>query len=418
MGKFIFYLDKRGMKNKPLNHKYTLSVRANIKDDTIYLPLTTDKQRKEFIKLTEEQYNRVFVKKSLDTQSIDFREKCSTYITRCERVFSSLGDKYTRTAFVHLYKSEGEIVQEQPYTSLKLTDVMEHYLMNTTKGSVKYRGHIRTSVNVFNTYQPDLSITNITPEFIEKLKEWKGDKISPATFQSYNRDIRKLINYTKDTLKILPKEYKYPYGGGGYTIGSYFPPKVVMSKEDIMKVVEMKEFDSPEQKYARDIWLFLYRCNGINFIDLLNMRWDNIVGDYIIFTRWKTRNTRKNNIKPIKSPITNGIKELLQSVGDKSSPYILGELKEGSKETTIINKCEKLKSRYNKQLMVIKDKMNLSVDLLTETARDCYATTLYRNGESKENIGEMLGHSNSVITEHYLSGIDIEKTNDINRHIL
>ncbi len=418
MGKFIFYLDKRGMKNKPLNHKYTLSVRANIKDDTIYLPLTTDKQRKEFIKLTEEQYNRVFVKKSLDTQSIDFRERCSTYITRCERVLSSLGDKYTRTAFVHLYKSEGEIVQEQPYTSLKLTDVMEHYLQNTTKGSVKYRGHIRTSVNVFNTYQPDLSITNITPEFIEKLKEWKGDKISPATFQSYNRDIRKLINYTKDTLQILPKEYKYPYGGGGYTIGSYFPPKVVMSKEDIMKVVEMKEFDSPEQKYARDIWLFLYRCNGINFIDLLNMKWDNIVGDYFIFTRWKTRNTRKNNIKPIKSPITNGIKELLQSVGDKSSPYILGELKEGSTETTIINKCEKLKSRYNKQLKMIKDKMNLSVDLLTETARDCYATTLYRNGESKENIGEMLGHSNSVITEHYLSGIDIEKTNDINRHIL
>ena len=157
MGKFIFYLDKRGMKNKPLNHKYTLSVRANIKDDTIYLPLTTDKQRKEFIKLTEEQYNRVFVKKSLDTQSIDFREKCSTYITRCERVLSSLGDDYTRTAFVQLYKSEGEIVEEQPFTSLKLTDVMEHYLKNTTKGSVKYRGHIRTSVNVFNTYQPNLS---------------------------------------------------------------------------------------------------------------------------------------------------------------------------------------------------------------------------------------------------------------------
>jgi integrase len=147
------------------------------------------------------------------------------------------------------------------------------------------------------------------------------------------------------------------------------------------------------------------------------MKWENIVGDYFIFTRWKTRNTRKNNIKPIKSPITNGIKELLISVGDKSSPYILGELKEGSKETTIINKCEKLKSRINKHLKVIGKKLNLSVELLTETARDCYATTLYRNGVSKENIGEMLGHSNTIVTEHYLSGIDIEKTNDINKHI-
>jgi site-specific recombinase XerC len=419
MGKFSFYLDKRGKKNKPHDYKYSLCVRSNIKDDTIYLPITTDKKRKEFVKLTEEQYKRVFVKKSLDTQSIDFRVKCSTYITRCEKVLSSLGENYTRTSFVELYKSEGEIVEEQPFTSLKLTDVLEHYINNTTKGSVKYRGHIKTSVNVFNTFKSGLSITDITPDFLERLKNWKkDDKKSEATIQSYNRDIRKLINYTKDTLKILPKEYQYPYGGGGYTIGSYFPPKVVMSNEDILKVVELNDFDCPEQKYSRDIWLFLYRCNGINFIDLLNMKWDNIVGDYFIFTRWKTRNTRKNNIKPIKSPITNGIKELLKSLGDKSSPYILGELKEGSKETTIINKCEKLKSRINKHLKVIGKKLNLPVELLTETARDCYATTLYRNGVSKENIGEMLGHSNSIVTEHYLSGIDIEKTNDINKHIL
>jgi integrase len=331
---------------------------------------------------------------------------------------SSLGDNYSRKAFVQLYKSEGEIVVEQPFTSLVLQDVLIHYLDNTTSGSVKYRGHLRTSVNVFNSYQPNLSITNITTKFIEEFKAWKGDSISRATFQSYNRDIRKLINYTRDTLKILPKEYKYPYSKGGYTIGSYFPTKVVMSKKEIEKVVELTEFDNPEQRYARDIWLFLYRCNGINFIDLLNLKWDNIVGDYIIFTRWKTRNTRKNNIKPIKSPITNGINELLQSIGDKNSPYILGKLSEGSKETTIINKSEKLKSRYNKHLKVISNKLNLSVELLTETARDCYATTLRRNGVPKEDIGEMLGHSNSVVTEHYLSSIDIEKTNDINKHIL
>ena len=418
MGKFTFYLDKRGMKNKPLNYKYSLCVRANIKNDTIYLQLTTDKQRKEFIKLTDEQFKRVFVKKSLDTNSIDFREKCSTYITRCERVMSSLGDNYSRKAFVQLYKSEGEIVVEQPFTSLVLQDVLIHYLDNTTSGSVKYRGHLRTSVNVFNSYQPNLSITNITTKFIEEIKAWKGDSISRATFQSYNRDIRKLINYTRDTLKILPKEYKYPYGKGGYTIGSYFPTKVVMSKKEIEKVVELTEFDSPEQRYARDIWLFLYRCNGINFIDLLNLKWDNIVGDYIIFTRWKTRNTRKNNIKPIRSHIKNGMWEFIKTNGVKDSPYILGELKEGSKETTIINKCENLKSEYNKHLKVISKKLNLSVELLTETARDCYATTLYRNGVSKELIGEMLGHSNSIVTEHYLSGIDIEKTKDINKYIL
>ena len=39
-------------------------------------------------------------------------------------------------------------------------------------------------------------------------------------------------------------------------------------------------------------------------------------------------------------------------------------------------------------------------------------------GVSKDNIGEMLGHSNSVVTEHYLASLDIEKTQEINQHIL
>jgi archaellum component FlaD/FlaE len=37
---------------------------------------------------------------------------------------------------------------------------------------------------------------------------------------------------------------------------------------------------------------------------------------------------------------------------------------------------------------------------------------------SNDIIGEMLGHANSVVTEHYLASLDFEKTVEINRHIL
>jgi hypothetical protein len=59
-----------------------------------------------------------------------------------------------------------------------------------------------------------------------------------------------------------------------------------------------------------------------------------------------------------------------------------------------------------------------SVPLNLKTSRDCYATTLKRAGVSKDNIGEMLGHSNSVVTEHCLASLDIEKTYEINKYIL
>ncbi|HAG16258.1 MAG TPA: hypothetical protein DCG69_07000 [Bacteroidales bacterium] len=55
--------------------------------------------------------------------------------------------------------------------------------------------------------------------------------------------------------------------------------------------------------------------------------------------------------------------------------------------------------------------------LKVKTARDSYATTLRRAGVSKDDIGEMLGSSNSIVTEHYLASIDMESTFEINKHL-
>ncbi len=57
----------------------------------------------------------------------------------------------------------------------------------------------------------------------------------------------------------------------------------------------------------------------------------------------------------------------------------------------------------NKDLTETSRKLNLSIPLKLETARDSYATILKLGGKSKDQIGEMLGHSNSVLTEHYLT---------------
>jgi len=77
-----------------------------------------------------------------------------------------------------------------------------------------------------------------------------------------------------------------------------------------------------------------------------------------------------------------------------------------------------IRSNINDKLLEISKKLNLSVPLKLKTARDCYATTLFRAGVLKDYIGEMLGHSNSIVTEHYLASLAIEKTHEINQHIL
>ena len=64
----------------------------------------------------------------------------------------------------------------------------------------------------------------------------------------------------------------------------------------------------------------------------------------------------------------------------------------------------------NKDMAKIRTKLKLPTPLQSGKARDCYASTLKRNGESRDDIGQMMGHSNSVVTEHYLTSIDTERT--------
>lgn len=188
----------------------------------------------------------------------------------------------------------------------------------------------------------------------------------------------------------------------------------MLSNLEIQKIIDFKDFENKQQEYARNIWLALYRINGINYADLLQMRWSDIQGNFIVFTRRKTETTRKSNIKPIVSPYTDKVKEVIEKIGDKTSPFILGKLQEGFKESTFNNCSHKNRQKINKSLNFLTEKLNLSVPLKIETARDCYATTLYRADKSIEQISEMLGHSNVIVTSHYLGSRTPDKTFEIN----
>ena len=412
MAKFSYYHDKRGKKNKPKDYKYAVCICANINGETIYVRIPG-------ALITTSQYTSVFVKKSCDIKSIEFRTRCSSYLVKAEKIYQSLGRSCTRSEFVKLYRHEGDFIPKSSFNSLILEDIVKHYIENNTTSSQSYITHVRTSLNVLNRYQLNLSLTDVTPEFLENFRRYKDScGCSPATIQSYIRDLRMIINYAISKLKVVPDSYIYPFGRNGFTIGNYFPNKSVMTHEEIKKVVELNEFESKEQEFARDIWLFLYRCNGINFADLLDMKWDNINGTDIVFQRRKTKKTRKNNIKFIVAPITNGVSELLEKIGDKTSIFILGKLEDGYTEKTFFNKCDYLRRSLNSHLKTISAKLNLSVDLITDTARDCYATTLFRSGVPVKDINEMLGHANVIVTEHYLGAFDKTRAKDINKYIL
>jgi integrase len=137
----------------------------------------------------------------------------------------------------------------------------------------------------------------------------------------------------------------------------------------------------------------------------------NIKGNYMIFTR-------KNNVREIVVPMSDKILGLIEKIGDKKSPYILGLVSAGYSEEDFKNKKDWQQQKQNRNLKFLSEKLKLSVPLKLKTARDSYATTLKRKNTPTSTIGEMLGHSNSSVTEHYLASMDLDKLWDVNEQIL
>lgn len=403
MATFTLVLDKR----RPLkNGLYNFCVRVTYGSKIFYLIIS---------KMSEEHYKHIFIKKSMDVKSIEFRKSCNDSLVKCERIYAEM-KIFNKDKFKAIFFSKEEDENEN---SLIMNDLFERFIKNSNNLKVTSINHYKYTKSLFNKMYPNLSILDVSTKFINDfIKKRNEEGVSPSTIESNLRNVRRVINYFMNEEPIIPNYYVYPFGKRGYSIQNLYPSKLVLSNQEIKSVIELKDFDSNKQEYARNIWLLLYHCNGSNFADLLRMKWSDIRGNCLEFYRKKTETTKRKNRKKILVPLTTELKLLIDKVGVKESEYILGKLRDGYTENMFNNKNHKLKAEINSQLEIISQKLNLSVPLRTKTARDSYATTLKRAGISKDKIGEMMDHSSSIVTEHYLASLDRETIFDINKHLL
>lgn len=398
MATFNIQLDRRKKLQKGL---YNLVVRVNMGNDMIYL---------NYSKLTEKQYDHVFVKKSGDDESIAFREKCEGFKTKCERTFNKV-IPFNKARFRELLKEEE---RKLPQT-LNLKDLFTDYCTNYD--AIKYNTVIRyrTTGHVIESYKKGVTVYDVTPDFLRKFEKSQLEaKLSPVTIASYLIDLRRILNYYTKVVKVIPPTYEYPFGEGKYQIKKPKLPKNVLSNEEIKAVAELNKFDSPMEEYARDIWLLCYRYNGSNYVDMLRLKWDNVKNANIVFYRKKTETTQRINKKPVNVARNDVAQSSLDKLGNKDSIFVLGLLKEGFSEKTISNKSNKDRRNLNLHLKNIEERLKLSAPLRLETARDCYASCLKRAGVPTQFICDLMAQSSVVVTENYLSTMNNNEIFDAN----
>lgn len=249
----------------------------------------------------------------------------------------------------------------------------------------------------------DIQLADISPQWLKECEKfWKKEGKSQTTISIYMKTLKSVINQAlRDGLM---KRQASPYGRGRYVIPSGTGRKLALSKYDIRKIIAYR--GKPRLEEARDLWLFSYLCNGINFRDMLYLKYKNVVGDEIWFIRTKTSRSTAGS-KYIKAIFTPEMRQIVEKWGNRN---------DGNPETYLFryagvcddvfataNVVRKVIARCNRALAKISAETGVP-RFTTYSARHSFATVLKWSGADLSFISESLGHSSLAMTENYLAG--------------
>ena len=251
----------------------------------------------------------------------------------------------------------------------------------------------------------DVPIKEVTVEWLNGLEKFILKTANQTTVAMNMRNIRAIMNIAKQ-LGVI-RESDYPFGKGKYQIKEGSGKKKALNKKQLKAIAEYSD-GSMTTEFYRDLWLFIYFCNGLNVADLISLKFSDIQNGEISFIRKKTKD-RTRDVKRIYAAITPEMYSIINKWGNdpKKSVYIFPFLKPGDSAWEHEKKKKNLTKLINKRMKMIGEKLNLG-KITTYVARHTYATVLRNEGVPISIISPMLGHSSVTTTEIYLADLESE----------
>jgi integrase len=285
--------------------------------------------------------------------------------------------------------------------------------------------HITTGKDIL-VVEEEISFDEITPKFLNECEKfWEATEVSFATMGIYMRTLRAIIN-NKDGDKPFLEGDKYPFGINGkkYEIPEGGRRDIAMPIDDIWKIENFKT-DNEALSVARDIFVFMFYCNGLNFGDLCRLTYKNIDAPRkeIIFERKKT--LRKGEEPTfIYVPILPPMIEIINRRGNENQDEYIFPFLNGIEPTEDNEKLIKRETRLklepiNSSLKYIANELDLDPNISTSYTRNSYITHL--TSELLINpivVKKMVGHSTKKdVTAGYVK-LTPKKRREINMKLV
>ena len=152
---------------------------------------------------------------------------------------------------------------------------------------------------------------------------------------------------------------------------------------------------------AKDMFLFSFYTAGMRFTDLCKLKWDNIVGNNVVYVMNKS-SKRVGSRRTI--PLSSKALEILEKYKGKNR-YIFPPLYKTTRRTgqedieyTIYIQSNNL----NRSLKKIAKHCNINKNISMHVAKHSFADYAVKNEIDLLMISRLLGHTKLTTTEHYL----------------
>lgn len=410
------YHDKRREKKKGL---YPIKIRVTHERKTKYFDTVFAVSEGDFIKI--QTGNRVTDElRKVKIRIEKLLKKAEEVIWHLEYFdfeaftirFKDTGD---RNDLIYLLRSKAKRLKEEKFLSnsnlyAQAANLLERFVKIEKKSS-------------------KLLIRDLTPDLLKSFQRWalntnyiieknranKERKYSVTTIGMYLIRIKAIINGQIEA--GLMRAARSPFGKGKYIIPKSRVSKRPLEKQEIIAIANY-ETDDPKQIFARDMFIFSYLANGMNFFDIFMLKWNDIKNDAFYFVRQKTYSKLPD--KQIRVFINHRIQHIIDTHGIKkeNNPYIFDIVPARADIETATKKIRTQISLVNLSLKQIAKALNVTQEISTYYARHTFATMMHELGASLYTIKDVIGHEDIKSTQVYVSGEKKERLMELQNRLL
>ena len=267
-------------------------------------------------------------------------------------------------------------------------------------GNAQVNKDAYNSVKKFNRNKA-LNFEEITPAFLEKYEvDLRSRQGTDGGISVKMRTLRALFNAAIN--RGLVKQDIYPFRA--YKISKLKGKgiKKALTFDDVQKIVDYDISNYPKLVNAKNYFIFSFYTRGMNFADMMKLKWADVVDGQIYYTRAKTKTNFRIKILP-------PVQEILDFYKKKeyNTSFVFPILlRDEMTPVQIENRKKKTLQQYNKDLKEMASLCKIDKSVSSYVARHSYANSLKQKGVATDIISESMGHQNVAVTQAYLKELD------------